>query len=124
MCRNVSIYNSLLFLMPCCIGHRTDYEVVDQDLGPFSAPGQRLCFNIHVNNACFFSLKMSSEDDHDVHISVPDTTVIIGTDRERCGEVFSRMLSSKSCDIVLFWPSVIFIGSGAHKGHQGVSNMA
>ena len=71
------------------IGKGPDYEVVDRDLGPFSAPGQRLCFNIPVNSACFFFLIMSSEDDSDVYISVPETTVIISTDRERCG-----MLSS------------------------------
>ena len=63
--------------------------MVDQDLGPFSAPGQRLCFNVPVSSACFFLLKMSSEDDRDVHISVPVATVTIGTDREQCG-----MLSS------------------------------
>ena len=82
VCEVVTIYNSSL---PYSVGHRTDNEVVDQDLGPFSAPGQRLCFNIPINNACYFSLRMSSGD-HNVHFSVPNATISIGTDRERCGK--------------------------------------
>ena len=77
------------------VGWGTDYEVVDRDLGPFSVPGQRLCFNIPVNSACFFFLKMSSEDDHNVHISLPDTTVIIGTHREQCGKLSSTLYVQK-----------------------------
>ena len=67
------------------------YNKINMTLGPFTQPGERMCFNVTVpdNDNCTepslnFTIVMSREDPSDdgVTISVPVTTIVIDDSME------------------------------------------